>query len=167
MEKFIKITSIGAVITYFLFILIGEWMGPFVFWIGNKNPGMTKAGAGIALYFGMTVFNLINAFLFVLFAALVILAIRNESTGIGVEITGLIIFLIANPVFNIYVKRLIFIIATRLIMNSDALAAYSLFTTGESFFSILSTISLGMMIIALTASICRKKWCPAENYNEG
>ncbi len=167
MEKFIKITSIGAVISYLIFLFLGEWIGPFIYWILTKGPAMSSLDAGVALYYGMTLFNLINAFLFIMFTALIILAIKNDGTGIGVEITGFIIFLLVNPVINIYGKRILLVIGNRLILDAKSLAAYSIFSTGEGFFSILATISQGLMIIALTASICRKKWCPAETYNEG
>ena len=122
------------------------------------------------LYFGMLIIGLIVPIFYLLFMIAQIAASKTEKTGIAVEILGIVALSTVFPIVSTIFSLLALPVITRLFLDWSSMEAYSIYSTmntSGSMLGILSTVALVLMIISFSFSICRKKWVPLEEFEEG
>ena len=177
MSKAIKITAIISFVFQMLYILVGRLISPVITGIVYSNTTLSYTSEPVkmlllafGLYFGMFLIGFIVPILYLVFMIAQIAASKTESTGIGVEILGIAVLSVVLPVFSTVFSLVAVPVVIRLFLNWASMEAYSIYNTMNAsggFLSALSTVALVLMIISFAFSICRKKWVPVDEFEEG
>ncbi|MBP5495336.1 MAG: hypothetical protein J6X97_09575 [Lachnospiraceae bacterium] len=177
MNKAIKITAIISFALEILYILVGRLIIPVITGIITSNRTLSFTSEPVKMlliafgfYFGMLIIGLIVPILYLLFMIAQIAASKTAKTGIAVEVLGIVVLSIVLPVLSTVFTLLALPFMTRMLLNWGSMDAYSIYNSmnaSGSVLGILSTVALVLMIISFSFSICRKKWVPLEEFEEG
>ena len=177
MRKAIKITAIISFVLQILYILVGRLIIPVITGIITSNRTLSFTSEPVKMlliafgfYFGMLIIGLIVPILYLLFMIAQIAASKTAKTGIAVEVLGIVVLSIVLPVLSTVFSLLALPFMTRMLLNWGSMDAYSIYNSmnaSGSVLGILSTVALILMIISFSFSICRKKWVPLEEFEEG
>ena len=177
MSKAIKITAIISFVLQILYILVGRIIIPVISGIITSNRTLSYTSEPVKMlliafgfYFGMLFIGLIVPILYLVFMIGMIAASKTEKTGIAVEVLGIVVLSIVLPILSTLFSIIALPIMIRMLLDWGSMDAYTIYTTmntSGSVLGILSTVAMVLMIISFSFSICRKKWVPLEEFEEG
>ena len=170
MGKFIKITAILSVVSAILDLVVGKILVPFIYFLveGLKWVAGDSLLTAVILYSGLRFFDLIRVLLIILFTVLIIVGIKSMKENIGTEIAGLIILLLSP--FAALIQSLITtstITFLQRIFGAEFIGAFNILNGASGFASSLQGLSIILMGVSLTASLCRKRWARDDEFNKG
>ena len=170
MGKFIKITAILAVVSAVLDLVIGKFVVPFIYFLvaGLRWVAGDSLMTAIIFYSGLRFFDLVRVLIMVLFAVLIIVGIKSMKESIGTEIAGLII-LICSPFANLILSLITTFSITFLqrTFGAEFIGSFNILNSAAGFTSSLYGISIILIGVSLTASLCRKKWARDDEFDKG
>ena len=177
MSKAIKITAIISFVFQILYILVGRIIIPVISGIITSNRTLSYTSEPVKMlliafgfYFGMLIIGFIVPILYLVFMIGMIAASKTAKTGIAVEVLGIVVLSFVLPILSTLFSIIALPVMTRMLLNWGSMDAYSIYSTMNTsggVLGILSTVSLVLMIISFSFSICRKKWVPLEEFTEG
>ena len=177
MSKAIKITAIISFVLQILYILVGRLIIPVITGIVTSNRTLSYTSEPVKMfllafgfYLGMLIIGLIVPILYLVFMIAQIAASKTEKTGIAVEVLGIVVLSFVLPILSTLFSIIAIPFMTRMLLDWGSMEAYKIYSTMNTsggVLGILSTVSLVLMIISFSFSICRKKWVPLEEFEEG
>ena len=166
MTKAIRIFAIISVVMEVLYLIVGRLLGPFLvmplFYSGRDLGGDSAA---IYVLSGLISGGVI-ALIYVAYMVLLIFAASGNSEKLGIEISGYVVLGIILPVFNM-IYSIFFNLIVGTVLSAAEVGTTSLLNSGSAFFSVMSSVAHLLMIIALTMSLCRKKFVIPLEYELG
>ena len=169
MNKFVKVMAVLSIVSVIIDFTLGKIIIPIVYTLiaGRGMLTGSSAMAAVLTFFGLRIFDFIGGMIIILFAVLILLGIRSGREKTGVEITGLILIGISPVVSLILSVATVGII--RFVTMSTGIAfysTYSLLTSAGGFGGLLHNTTIVLIVIALTASLCRIKWSRDDEFNK-
>ncbi len=168
MNKFIKVMAILSIVSAIIDFTLGRLIIPFIYLLINGR-GMYSGNSALSAmitFFGLRIFDLIGVIVIILFAVLVLIGINLKRETIGVEVTGLILTGI-SPLASVIIS-FTSVGLIRLITQSTGIAfygTYSVLNSAGSFGGFLHGVTVVLIVIALTASLCRIKWSRDDEFD--
>ncbi|MBR6382832.1 MAG: hypothetical protein IKS56_02500 [Lachnospiraceae bacterium] len=177
MSKAIKITAIISFVLEILYILVGRLIIPVITGIVTSNRTLSYTSEPVKMfllafgfYLGMLIIGLIVPILYLVFMIAQIAASKTEKTGIAVEVLGIVVLSFVLPILSTLFSIIAIPFMTRMLLDWGSMEAYKIYSTMNTsggVLGILSTVSLVLMIISFSFSICRKKWVPLDEFEGG
>ena len=168
MSKVIRVTSILALAFEFFYFLLGKTIAP-VFGLMTSGysvfTGSTGATHGLVYLVFSFILGAVASLILTAFAIYLAVSANSDSESIGLEIFGYILLGVVIPLLSYIIN----LISTIFIGVASVPATLAIISTSKSygtFFGILHTVAIGMIFIAFSFSICRKKYSTFEVYGE-
>jgi len=177
MKKTIKITAIIAFALQALYALVGKFIVPIVSGIIYSNRSLSYSSepvvtllVGMGAYFVVAIIGLIVPLLYLGFMFALISASKSEKTGIALEVLGICLFGLALPLITELIRIPALPLISRVTTNLGSVDSFSIFnimSASGGYLSVLGTVSLVLIIISFTVSLCRKKWGSDDEFEQG
>ena len=168
MNKFVRITAIMAIVSAVIDFFVGRIIVPLVYLFITSRQMLAGSGftTGVLTFFGLRIFDLLGVFVIALLAVLIIVGIKSGKDKIGMEIAGLIIMGL-SPFASLIVTLFATVVVRFLSMRGVAFfSAYSILNSGSALGSLFHNLTVALIVMSLTGSICRKRWSRDEEFDK-
>ena len=177
MGKTIRITAIIAFALKVLQVIAGDVLIPLITEIIYSNKALSYSSEPVkellismGIYFVTVIIGLVIPLLYLGFMFALIAASKSQKSGIALEVLGLICMGLVIPVISLVSSIIFTPVISRLLSNwgsADSFVIYTVMRSSGGYLSVLGTISLVLLIVSFTVSLCRKKWARDDEFEKG